>query len=365
MPSPRHILIATGSRAEFGLLQPVMRAIAAEPKLRLSVVVAGSHLVSGTWRDVTGAGFQIAARVRMQKRGATGRLADVAAVGRGVAGLGKAFDEMKPDVVLVLGDRIEAFAAATAASLGGFHLAHIHGGDRAEGVADEAMRHAISKLAHLHFAATALSRKRLVRMGENPAHIWNVGSPAADGLNDVHPAKEGVELIVSQHPVGADDAREKRWMEATLAATARFAGRRLIVGPNLDAGAAGVRAALSRKRGQMPDRVVEHLPRGEFLRFLAGARAIVGNSSAGLIEAAVLGIPCVNIGPRQAGRERGRNVVDCDYGVAPVRQALQKALTLRPGRRHPYGDGRAGQRLARLLAQTPLDQIPLRKRNRY
>jgi len=152
----RRVMVVTGSRAEFGLLEPVMHAVRGHAALDLVVVVAGSHLVAPglTWRDVEAAGFAIVARVPMQAEGVSGRLADAAAVGRGVSGLARVYETERPEWVVVLGDRIEAFAAAAAASIAGIAVAHLHGGDRAEGIADEALRHAITKLAHLHLAAT-------------------------------------------------------------------------------------------------------------------------------------------------------------------------------------------------------------------
>lgn len=400
MAQKRTIAVVTGSRAEFGLLATVMRAIRAHAALELRTVVAGLHLVTGTWRDVkrdeaaggdgTDAergdeaqaerGFAIDAKVRMQRKGETGRAADVAAVSRGVAGFGKAFAEMRPDAVVVLGDRIEAFAAATAASIGGFRVAHIHGGDRAEGVADEAMRHAISKMAHIHFAATALSRKRLVRMGEDASRVFNVGSPAIDllkrSVSDGDPPSRG--LVVLQHPIGETDEQEQQWMKATLAA-AEAAHQEswrasTLIDPNLDAGHAGVLAAIENRVPKTlpnggfasPWFRYRHLQRRDFLVILAGARAIVGNSSAGLIEAAALKVPCVNIGPRQDGREKPANVIDCNYGEKSVRQAIGKALKLDLRRmRHPYGNGKTGEKIAQKLATMDLTKVPIRKRNAY
>jgi UDP-hydrolysing UDP-N-acetyl-D-glucosamine 2-epimerase len=271
-----------------------------------------------------------------------------------------AFAKTRPQVVVVLGDRIEAFAAAAAASIGGIRVAHLHGGDRAEGVADEAMRHAISKLAHLHFPATPKSRRRLIRMGEDEAAVFCVGSPAADGLGEVEAAEGGPELIVMQHPVGEKDAAEERWMRQTLAATSGY--ETMVMAPNADPGCRGIVAALRRQGVE----VVSHLPRERFLALLKGARAIVGNSSAGLIEAAVLKVPCVNIGPRQAGREKCGNVIDCAYGQYTVRQAIERATGLDLRRmRHPYGDGRCGERVAERLAVFDPEDVPIRKRNSY
>jgi len=365
MTESRTIAVVTGSRSEFGLLRPVMRTIAEHEALALRVVVAGLHLVTGTWRDVVVAGFEVDARVRMQRRGHVGRAEDARAVGRGIEGVARALDTLRPDVVLVLGDRIEAFAAASAASIGGWHVAHLHGGDRAEGVADEAMRHAISKLAHLHFPATAASRRRLIRMGEHRDHVIRVGSPAVDGLLDVEPSADAPEIIVLQHPVGDSDFVEAQHMRQTLEAVSGLVeapDRITVLMPNGDPGSKGIRAAIA--SGGV--RAIEHLPRHRFLGLLAGCRAIVGNSSAGLIEAAVLRRPAVNVGPRQAGREKPANVIDCVYGVEPVRAALRRAFELDlTSMRHPYGRPGVGRRIADHLARLDLDTIPLRKQNAY
>lgn len=368
MPRKRHIVVVTGTRAEYGLLAPVMRAIRNHPRLRLSIVVTGTHLTTGTVADITTAGFKIAAKVPMQRRGVTGRLADVAALGRGIVGLGKVFEKLRPEVVLLLGDRIEAFAAATAASVGGICVAHIHGGDRAEGVADEAMRHAISKLSHLHFPATAQSGERLIRMGEQSAKVFVVGSPAIDGLKSIKPASiRGLHGILLQHPVGASDAIEESWMRETISATiSELRSNFLPIAPNSDPGSDGIRRAMRSawKHDSGIDRV--HLPRTEFLAWLKSSSVIIGNSSAGLIEAAALGIPCVNIGPRQNGREKPVNVVDCDYGHTNVAAAIRRALKLDLGKmKHPYGTGRAGQHIAQLLAKSELTQGVVRKLNSY
>lgn len=361
MPDKRKtIAVVTGSRSESGLLLSTMRAIDAHPKLKLKVIVAGSHLVQGSWRDLKAAGLPIDVKVPMQAKGKSGRSADIEALGRGVTGFGQAFAKLHPDFVVVLGDRIEVLAAACAASVGGYRVAHIHGGDRAEGVADEAIRHAVSKLSHLHFTATALSRKRLIRMGESARLVYNVGSPAMDGLREVEAADDAPELIVILHPAGENDAEEARRKKATLSATRGYA--RLVMMPNLDSGCEGIRRAIRAAK----IKPVEHLPRGRFLSLLKGAKAIVGNSSAGLIEAAALRVPCVNIGPRQNGREKPGNVIDCEYDPKAITRAIKKALAMDLRRmRHPYGKGQTGQTIADLLARLDPADIPLRKQNTY
>lgn len=362
---PQRVLIVTGTRAEFGLLQTVMQAVAAHPELTLITAVTGAHFVSGTWQDVRAAGFTIDAKVPMQKPGETGRQADAFALGRGVTRLAEVYTQHRPDWVVVLGDRIEAFAAASAASIGGVHLAHLHGGDRAEGVADEAMRHAISKLAHLHLPATAQSARRLVRMGEPRERVLRVGSPAVDGLREVEASTNAPELVVLMHPTGRDDSAEYRDMTALLRATSRRGRSRLVLQPNHDPGRDGIAQAIADHAA--PPETVDHLPRAEFLAKLKGARAIVGNSSAGLIEAAVLKTPCLDLGSRQRGRQRPNHAVHVDQASTRAIQAgLRHALALDQTKlRHPYGQPGVGRRVAEALAQHPAQQVPLAKQNSY
>lgn len=353
----KRIAFITGTRAEYGLLRCVLDAAVAHDAIDARLVVTGTHLTTGSVKDIT---HRVHGRVRMQDKDASGYDADVQALARGVEGFGRLFAALAPDAVVVLGDRVEVLAAAVSASVGGRLLVHIHGGDRAEGVADEAMRHAVSKLAHLHFPATAQSRDRLVRMGEDPQRVFNVGSPAIDALRHVSPADDAPALIVMQHPVGAASEEEYAWMDATLRATAGHG--RLIFAPNHDPGHTGIRQAIA-DHGVAP---VEHLPRERFLALLAGAKAIVGNSSAGLIEAAALRTACVNIGPRQGGREAPASVVHCGYGEDAVSAALGSALALdNADMQHPYGQGDTGPRIVETLTSLDLDALPRRKRNSY
>jgi UDP-hydrolysing UDP-N-acetyl-D-glucosamine 2-epimerase len=382
-PRRLRVAVVTGSRAEFGLLRPVMSAIQKRDGLELLVIAAGSHLVSPalTYRDVKEA-FPIADAIPMQEAGKHTRADDVQYVGRGVARLGRSFTRLNPDWVVVLGDRIEAFAAAAAALIGGHALAHIHGGDRAEGIADEAMRHAITKLAHLHLAATPESAERIVRMGERPEHVHVVGSPAIDGLGSI-PEIDDADFsqlgrpgaVFLMHPVGrASEHEERGAADAMAALLSRRDVRILALHPNYDPGREGVRAAIESAAREHPERVrvVAHLPRERFVgllkRLARTGGVMVGNSSAALIEAAALGLPAVDIGPRQAGRERAGNVVtSAGEHAEQVGSALDAAARIdRAAVTHPYGDGRAGERIADLLARTnPHDPRLVRKRNAY
>lgn len=370
----RRVLVVTGTRAEFGLLAPVMHAIRRHERLELLVIAAGAHMIlpAETYREVKAA-FPVADIVPMQVAGRTGRFEDAEALGRGVARFARCFERLAPDVVLVLGDRIEAFAAASAASVGGVVLAHVHGGDRAEGVADEAMRHAITKLAHVHFAATPASAERLARMGERASCVHVTGSPAIDGLAGIAPAT-GAELdalgnptcVLLLHPIGRSPEAEEASAAEIIAG---LSGERVLaLHPNFDPGRDGIVRAI-RGAGL---RDVDHLPRDRFLavlRAFAGAGGVlVGNSSAALIEGAALGVRAVDVGPRQGGRERCANVVHLDRESAPgVRDAVAAARRLDlSGLVHPYGDGRAGERIAAVLAGIdPNDASLARKRCTY
>ncbi len=354
------VMVVTGTRAEFGLLKPVMHAIHAHPALELYVVAAGSHLVQPavTFREVK-AEFAIADSIPMQKAGAIGRLHDVEALGKGIARFGRSYEMNQPDMVVVLGDRIEAFAAASAASVGGYLLAHIHGGDRAEGVADEAMRHAITKLSHLHFPATNMSAKRIVKMGEDPRQVHVVGSPAIDGLDAISPMGDGAfaelgspQVVVLMHPIGRADETEAKAMQAALDAVNDK--RVLVLHPNLDPGRRGIMETI--ESAPIEVQVFPGTPRDQFVGLLkrvgSEGGALVGNSSAGLIEAAAIGCPSVDIGDRQSGRERCEGWTQhADESVESIRAALGRACEPGAARSdHPYGDGTSGSKIAAAIA---------------
>ena len=392
--SRRRVAIVTGTRAEFGLLKPIMYAVHADVRLELAVIAAGAHLISPaeTFREVK-AEFAIADIVPMQVAGRVGRGADVEALARGISRFGRAFTKLRPDWIMVLGDRIEAFAAATAGSVGGYAVAHVHGGDRAEGVADEAMRHAITKLAHLHLAASAQSAQRIIAMGERPEFVRVVGSPAIDGLDAIEPMNDArfaalgkPDTVFLMHPVGRPDEIEEAATSEALAACASETRRVLALEPNHDPGRDGVRRALgaasmheagpslAHANPVIEERVLvrSHIPRPLWLallkRLARDGGILVGNSSAGLIEAAALGVRVVNLGHRQAGRERAGNVVDVEHEQAgDIARGIRKALAMNVNAiEHPFGSGKAGLACALALAEiNPHDPRLLRKRCTY
>lgn len=380
----RNVCVVTGTRADYGALRPVMQAIGETRGLHLQVCITGIHLLKRfghTARVVEQDDWPESFRVRMQTdRDSAAEQA--LALGRGVEGIARQLKARKTDVVVVLGDRIEALAGALTGSLSGLVVAHIHGGELATGQQDDAIRHAISKIAHVHFTATAEASQRLVRMGEDRWRIKRVGAPALDVLYQMAvpdrkwiedllgmPADNGF-VVVAQHPVDPDPAVERRRMNMTLRAVSGMGLPALVIWPNTDPGHSGIVEAISNRPADLKCKVVRSLPHEVFLQALLAASVIVGNSSSGIIEAPAAGTPAVNIGPRQAGRLRDRlTVIDCSYSGKAICQSLYRALRIKKRlaghRRTLFGDGRAAARIAKGILSLRGDERLLGKQNSY
>jgi UDP-N-acetylglucosamine 2-epimerase (non-hydrolysing)/GDP/UDP-N,N'-diacetylbacillosamine 2-epimerase (hydrolysing) len=349
-----------------------MEAIRKHRDLKLQVVVTGMHLLrkfGHTVDEIIRDGWPVDARIRMQA-GDDGPLDQAIGVSRGIAGIARFLEQGRTDIVVVLGDRIEAMAGALAGVTTGRMVAHIHGGDLAAGDFDDSLRHAITKLSHLHLAATRQSQRRIIRMGEAPQRVFCVGAPGLDrlvALTRETPARKersGQALIV-HHACGRSPGYERRVMNALLRAVREAGLVATIIHPNSDRGHSGIIEAIETHRRQQAGKafeVVRSLDRDTYLRRLIGADVLVGNSSSGIIEAATAGTPAVNIGPRQQGRQRGtRLIVEAGESLSSIKEALRQALRKRPiiGRTTLYGDGCAGGRIARILAEVALgDQLP-------
>lgn len=374
----RCIAVVTGTRAEYGLLTSTMRAIAAHPRLRLQLIVTGMHVLhkfGHTIDTIARDGWHIDARVPMQ-RGSDSPTDQAEGLGRGVAGIARFLAAGHTDIVVVLGDRIEAMAGALAAATTGCVLAHIQGGDVAPGDFDESLRHAITKLAHIHFPATPAAARRVIRLGERREHVHAVGAVGLDDLRDVLRTERRArgssgQALVAYHAHGRAPDIEARAMRTVLRAVTAVGLRRLIVYPNSDRGHRGVLHAIAEHAcayGEPAVHVVRSLPRGDYLRHLIHADVLVGNSSSGIIEAPLAGTPSVDVGARQAGRQPGAaTVIHVAESHAAVRAGILTALSLprRPGQRTAYGDGRAAQRIVRILARTPLTPDLTRKTITY
>ena len=356
---PRSICFVTGTRAEYGLMRSTLAAVRDHPGLRLQIVVTGMHLSARHGRTVNTIrddGWTVDATVPWSG-------ADLAAqTGRATAGLAAAFKRLSTDVVLVVGDRVEAFAAATAGHLSGRVVAHVHGGDRALGQVDDALRHAITKLAHVHFPATPASAARLLKLGEDRWRVHRVGSPGIDGI--VAAAEVVTDLprhrfaLVVLHPTDVDEAVEER-RAAMLLAAVRAAGlAAVVVYPNNDPGHRGIVRCWERLGGDM---IYRDVRRPRFLGLMRDAAVLVGNSSSGIIEAASFGTPVVDVGPRQRGREHDDNVAHVAWSRAAITAAIAAMSGRRFPRRNPYGGRGTGRRIAGVLGRVPLDARLRRK----
>ncbi|MCL2647052.1 MAG: UDP-N-acetylglucosamine 2-epimerase [Phycisphaerales bacterium] len=358
------IAIVTGTRAEFGIWKPVLAAVRQSKKLQLQLVVTGMHLqreFGYTLRDIEAEKIPIAAEVPMYRSGHSAGQS----LAQGIAEMSRAFAKLGPDLVMVLGDRLEMLAAASTALACQIPIAHLHGGETAPGQWDEQIRHAVTKMAHLHFCATRLAGKRIAQMGEDPSSIHVVGAPAIDEARR-QAEHWRLEKLCSDryptivlHPSSSDEAAEYRRARMVLEAI-RHVWPKLqfrqvgAVGPNNDPGHRGILRAY---RECSWINLQMSLPQVLFWQALNGSRLLVGNSSAGILEAATFGCAVINLGERQVGRERHANVIDVPWsaGMAGIAKAIRYALTDTAFRRRVakrrnfYGDGHAAERICRVL----------------
>lgn len=366
----RRICFVTGTRAEFGLMHPVLRAIQAHTGLALQLVVTGMHLQSRHGRSIDQIrrdGWTVDAVVSWSA--ASGPVALGEQTGKAIAALSRTFEKLQSDIVLVVGDRVEPFAAAAAAHLTHHVVAHVHGGDRALGQVDDTLRHAITKLSHIHFPATPMSAKRIIRLGEDRWRIHTVGAPGIDGIESQaaeHDLPRHRYAMLVVHPMDTDEQTEFSRARMILRAVAGFDFESIvIIHPNNDPGSEGIARCWNTLATGGRYRVYKNLDRPRFLGMLRDAAVLVGNSSSGIIEAASFGTPVVDIGPRQQGRDRSQNVTNVPYQADSIRRAIGRVWNRgRPKRfrgANIYGGTGAGQRIARILADLPLD-APLRQK---
>lgn len=376
----RRIVYVSGTRADFGLMRHALQTLHADPRLDVSVLVTGMHLsqeFGATWHEIEAAGLPIAARVPVNVT-TRSRASMSASLGQAVIGMTNALQALNPDAVMVLGDRGEMLAAAIVCLHLGLPLFHVHGGERS-GTVDEPMRHSISKMATWHLVTTQGSRERLVRMGEPEDTIFVTGAPGLDGLVESS-ADSARELLAAFgldsgaafalglfHPVVQQAEAAAQQVRDLIEAVRQTGLQMLWLAPNSDAGSA---ALADQARQTLPgggqSAFVVHLSRAQFATTMRHCAVMVGNSSAGIIEAASFGTPVVNVGDRQNLRERNRNVMDCGNAPDEIGEALRRALARG---RYPvenvYGQGDAAGRLLEAVCEAPLDPRRLLKVNTY
>jgi len=376
--TPRRIAVVTGTRADYGLLHPLLCLLRDDPAVELQLVVTGMHLSPEfglTHRTIAEDGFPVAAKVEMLLSSDTS-VGIAKAIGLGTIGFADALDRLRPDIVVVLGDRFEILAAAQAAMTARIPIAHIHGGEATEGLIDEAIRHAVTKMAHLHFAAAEPYRRRIVRMGEHPDRVFTVGAPGLDWLRVLDPpdlaALErdlGLRLpapllLVTYHPVTLADADPAEPLRALLSALDALPEASVVLTKgNADTRGRIINEMIDAFAADRPNAVAAtSLGQQRYLGLLRAADVVVGNSSSGLLEAPSCGTPTVNIGERQRGRLRAPSVIDCQEEAGAIAEAIARALSpamrdLADRRETPFGDGRASARMAEVLTTFPLSGI--------
>jgi UDP-hydrolysing UDP-N-acetyl-D-glucosamine 2-epimerase len=332
-----------------------------------------------TVRDIEQDGIPIAARVPVtinddSTMGVTEALAAT------TTGLGRAFQELRPDLLVILGDRYEMLGAAQAAMVARIPIAHVHGGEATEGLIDEAIRHAITKMSHLHFVAADVFRKRVIQLGEAPERVWTVGATGLDNIEKIPRLERaeleenlGIELcspsfLVTYHPVTLQASDPSAAMRNLLDVLDTFGGNMVITGVNADPGNNAIRREIERFASERRERVlaVSSLGTRLYLSTLDAVDAVVGNSSSGLIEAPSLGTPTVDIGDRQRGRLYAPSVIHCSEDTDAIRLAVEKALSkdhsvIAAERCTPYGQPGAGQRIAEIVTTYPLDTLLIKR----
>lgn len=379
----RTICVVTGTRADYGLLYWLLRDIQDASALTLQLLVTGMHLApefGETYRTIEEDGFPIDAKVEMLLSSDTA-VGTAKSMGLGVIGCADAFARLQPDLIVLLGDRFEMFAAAQAGLVMRIPLAHIHGGETTAGAFDEGLRHAITKMAHLHFASAEPHQRRIIQMGEAPDRVFTVGAPGLDHLRrlDVmnrEPLETSIDLsldspsfLVTLHPATLSEQPARETAQALLDALDRFPEAHILfTKTNADPEGRVINRMIEDYATQHPERmrVFTSLGQRRYLSALHQVDVVIGNSSSGLLEAPAIPVPTVNIGIRQQGRLSARSVIDCEATAAGIAEAIEQALdpafddVLRETT-SPYGDGYASERILKQLKTVPLDASMLAK----
>lgn len=374
----RTICVLTGTRAEYGLLRWVMEGIRTSPLLELQLIVTGMHLSPEfglTYREIEQDGFQIDWKLEMLLSSDTSSgLAK--SMGLGMIGMGDALERLRPDMMLVLGDRFEILAAVAAASVARVPVVHVHGGEATEGAFDDAMRHAITKMSHLHFVAAEQYAARVIQLGEQPERVFMVGGLGVDGLTRTalmnRQELEGSlgfelgprSLLVTFHPVTLESGTSTEQMKELLAALDTLESTRLIFTmPNADTDGRALFKLVDEFVAEHPN-AISFVSLGQ-LRFLSCIRhvdGVIGNSSSGLTEVPSFQRGTINIGDRQRGRLKAASVIDCLPDRRSIGDALERLYspafqTTLASARNPYGSGGASERIVDVLEHYPLDNI--------
>ncbi|NOQ50675.1 MAG: UDP-N-acetylglucosamine 2-epimerase (hydrolyzing) [Desulfuromonadaceae bacterium] len=377
----KKICIFTGTRAEYGLLKPLMEEIGQDQELQLQLLVSGMHLAAefgNTYRLIEEDGFSIDEKVTtlVDEDNAVGTCKSIS---RGVTGYAEAFARLQPDILVLLGDRSEAFAAATAALVCQLPIAHLHGGETTQGAYDEAFRHSISKMSQLHFVSTEVYRRRVIQLGEIPASVHNVGAIGLEYLNrgnflDRETLEKALNFrfgkknaLATFHPVTLEHGTAETQFNQLLTALDKFDALKIIfTKANADTEGRIINQLIDDYVARAPDKSIAFTSMGH-LRYLSSMRLVdivVGNSSSGILEAPSFGVPTVNIGNRQKGRIKAASIIDCEPEQTAIVSAFHKALsnqfkTMAQKVDNPYRQEGTASRIKEIIKRT--DIINLKK----
>lgn len=374
----RKIAVFTGTRAEYGLLYWLMRAIQNDPELSLQLIVSGAHLSPNfgeTWQCIVSDGFTIDAKIEMLLSSNTAN-GIIKSMGLGLVGFADALSQLKPDILVILGDRYEALAIAQAALIMTIPIAHLHGGELSLGAYDDAIRHAISKMATFHFVAAEPYRRRLMQMGEEPAKVFNFGAPGLEQIvkTEKYSFSELAEqlqislkkpyLLITLHPITLAEESTQETCEALFKVLADFpAYEVLFTYPNADNGGYEIIALLENYCKNTPGAFLfKSLGVKTYLSAITHAEAVLGNSSSGIIEVPTFGLPTINIGLRQQGRLAAKSVIHTEATPAAIKKALTLALSpafkaMCRNVENPYGTGNVSARIVAELKRLKLSPI--------
>ncbi|MBZ8134249.1 UDP-N-acetylglucosamine 2-epimerase [Afifella sp. IM 167] len=382
----KRICVVIGSRANYSSIKSALKAIKAHPELELQVIASASAILDRYGKVVDlieSDGFPVVARIHMLIEGETPTTM-AKSTGLGLIEIATEFDRLQPDAVLTIGDRFETMATTLAAAYMNIPIAHTMGGE-VSGTIDESIRHAVTKFAHLHFPASPDARDRILKLGEQPDSVHLVGCPRidlvaeilreSDGFEEAEIFAEGVGpsfsldepfLLVSQHPVTTEFGSGEAQINATLEAVLGSGLPAIVLWPNADAGSEDIARGMRkwRERGKAASmHFFKNLPIDVYVRLMKRTACLIGNSSSGVREGAFIGTPVVNVGSRQAGRERGKNLIDAPSDAEAISAALETQIAHGHYPMDPiYGDGKAGERIADILATA---EIELQKRIAY
>ncbi|GGG84527.1 UDP-N-acetylglucosamine 2-epimerase [Paenibacillus radicis (ex Gao et al. 2016)] len=379
----RKICIISGSRAEYGLLYPLLKAIKEDPELTLQLVVTGMHLSPEfglTYSEIEADGFQIDERVEMLLS-SDSHVGITKSMGLGLIGFADALYRLQPDIVVVLGDRYEIMVAAQAAMIANIPIAHLHGGERTEGAVDEAIRHSITKMSHLHFVATEQYRNRVIQLGEQPDKVFHVGAIGLDNIRELQyltreQFEESIDFrlgevnfLVTYHPATLQGQSSEQLMQQLLLALHTFPEAKILFTmPNSDADGRIMSAMIHEYVKSRPGNAAAFQSLGK-LRYLSAMQfvdVVIGNSSSGIFEVPMFKKPTVDIGNRQKGRIKGSSIISSSENESDIVKAIEMALNqdflasnVYPSQ-NLYGDGNTAIQIKQILKNTSLDGILLK-----